>query len=240
MSRIYDAMKRGATLEASRRSLVTAGPAGTPLVDRVAEGYQQVLHAIQSRQGAKCGGAILIVSAAHGEGTSTVARELATLLGRDGLSRAVLVDANLRTPSQHQAFGVERSGGLTEVITRGLALDQAVRNGNSSPVPLLTSGRPASHPMAVLGAPGLPAALEALRSKFNWVIVDAPPTTVYSDAGMLAPLVDGVVLVVQAEKTRWQVAEQAKRTLEESGARLLGAVLSRRRYHSPQALYGWL
>jgi Mrp family chromosome partitioning ATPase len=50
--------------------------------------------------------------------------------------------------------------------------------------------------------------------------------------------VDGVVLVVQAEKTRWQVAEQAKRILEESGARLLGAVINRRRYHIPQALYG--
>ena len=240
MSRIYDAMKRGAALQASRRSLVAVGPKGAPLVDRVAESYQRVLHAIQSRQGTKPGSAILIVSAAHGEGTSTIARELTALLCRDGVTRAVLVDANLRTPSQHKAFGVERAGGLTEVITRGLALDQAVRNGNSSPVPLLTSGRHASHPTGVLSAPGLRTVLEGLRSKYGWVIVDGPPTTVYSDAGILAPLVDGVVLVVQAEKTRWQVAEQAKRTLEESGARLLGAVLSRRQFHIPKALYGLL
>jgi capsular exopolysaccharide synthesis family protein len=240
VSRIYDAMKRGAALEASRRSLVMAGPQGAPLVDRVAEGYQRVLHAIQSRQDAKPKSAILIVSAAHGEGTSTVARELAALLGRGGLARAVLVDANLRTPSQHKAFGVERGGGLTEVITRGLALDQAVRNGNSSRVPLLTSGRPATHPIGVLSAPGLRTALEGLRAKYDWVIVDAPPSTVYSDAGILAPLVDGVVLVVQAERTRWQVAEQARRILEESGARMLGAVLSRRQFHIPKALYGLL
>jgi len=240
VSRIYDAMKRGATLEASRRSLVAAGSGGAPLVDRVAESYQRVLQAIQSRRGAKRGGAILIVSAAHGEGTSTVARELAVLLVRDGKSRAVLVDANLRTPSQHKAFGVDRGGGLTEVITRGLALDQAVRNGTSSRVPLLTSGRPASHPTGILSAPGLRTALEGLRSKYDWVIVDGPPATVYSDAGILAPLVDGVVLVVQAEKTRWQVAEQAKRALEESGAQVLGAVLSRRQFHIPEALYGRL
>ena len=240
MSRIYDAMKRGAALEASRRSLAAAGPQGAPLVDRVAEGYQRVLHAIQGRQGAKPGGAILIVSAAHGEGTSTVARELAALLGRNGPTRAVLVDANLRTPSQHKAFGVERGGGLTEVVTRGLALDQAVRNGNSSSVALLTCGRPASHPTGILGAPALREVLEGLRAKYAWVIVDGPPATVYSDAGILAPLVDGVVLVVEAEKTRWQVAEQAKRSLEESGARLLGAVLSRRRFHIPKSLYGLL
>jgi capsular exopolysaccharide synthesis family protein len=240
VSRIYDAMKRGAALEASRRSLAVAGPEGAPLVDRVAEGYQQVLHAIQSRLSAKPGCSMLIVSAVHGEGTSTVARELAALLCRDGLTRAVLVDANLRTPSQHKAFGVERAGGLTEVVTRGLALDQAVRNGNRSPVPLLTSGRPASHPAGVLGAPALRTAIEGLRAKYDWVIVDGPPTTVYSDAGILAPLMDGVVLVVQAEKTRWQVAEQAKRMLEASGARLLGAVLSRQRFHIPEALYGLL
>jgi capsular exopolysaccharide synthesis family protein len=238
VSRIYDAMRRGAALEASRQSLVTAGPKGTPQVNRVAESYQRVLHAIQSRQGTKPGSAILFVSAAHGEGTSTVARELATLLVRDGKTRAVLVDANLRTPSQHTAFGVERADGLTEMVLRGLPLDEAVRNGSGSPVPLVTCGRPASHPTQVLGALGLRMALQALRAKFDLVIVDGPPATVYSDAGMLAPLVDGVVLVVEAEKTRWQVAEQAKRTLEESGARVLGAVLSRRQFHIPEALYG--
>jgi Mrp family chromosome partitioning ATPase len=51
---------------------------------------------------------------------------------------------------------------------------------------------------------------------------------------------DGVVLVVEAEKTRWEVAEQAKRTLEDSGARVLGAVLSRRQFHIPAAFYGLL
>jgi succinoglycan biosynthesis transport protein ExoP len=238
VSRIYDAMKRGAALEASRRLLVRAGPDGTPLLDRVAEGYEKILHAIQARQGTTATRAILVVSAVHGEGSSTVARELAILLSRDGLTSAVLVDANLRAPSQHKAFGFERGGGLTEVVTQVLPLDQAVRNGHRSPVPLLTSGRPASHPTRILASPSLRAALNGLRAKYDWVIVDGPPITVYSDAGILAPLMDGVVLVVRAERTRWEVAEQAKRILDESGARLLGAVLSRRRYHIPRALYG--
>jgi capsular exopolysaccharide synthesis family protein len=240
VSRIYDAMKRGAALDASRRLLVPAGPQGTPLVDRVVEGYQQVLQAIQSRQGTTETRVILVVSAVHGEGASTVARELAFLLGRDGLADVVLVDANLRTPSQHSAFGVERSGGLTEVVTQVLPLDNAVRNGHRSPVPLVTSGRPASHPTGILGAPALREALKDLRAKYEWVIVDGSPATVYSDARILAPLMDGVVLVIRAESTRWEVAEQAKRILEESGARLLGAVLSRRRYHIPRTLYGSL
>jgi capsular exopolysaccharide synthesis family protein len=240
VSRIYDAMRRGEAIEASRRALVMTVPRGTPLVDRAAEGYQRILHAIQGHQGASQGRAILIVSAVHGEGTSTVARELAAMLKREGVSRVVLVDANLRTPSQHRAFGVEVGGGLTEVVTQGMPLETAVRNGNSSPVPLLTCGRPTGHPNAVLASPALRTAMDALREKFDWVIVDGSPATIYSDAGILAPLMDGVVLVVQAEKTRWPVAEQAKRALQEAGAPLLGAVLSRRRYHIPQALYNRL
>lgn len=242
MSRIYEAMKRGASLEAARRSPITAGPKGPPLVDRVAEGYQRVLHAIQSRQAATAmkGSVILFVSSAHGEGTSTVARELAILLVRDSNTHAVLVDANLRTPSQHTAFGLERAGGLSEMVLRGLAPEEVVRNGGSAPVPLVTCGRPASHPAEILSAAGLRIALQALRARYDWVIVDGPPATVYSDAGMLAPLVDGVVLIVEAEKTRWEVAEQAKRTLDESGAQVLGAVLSRRQFHIPERLYGLL
>lgn len=240
MSRIYDAMRRGALAEASSRTLFAPARDEEPRVDPVAESFQRVLQAIQGRHASTGGGVILVVSAVHGEGTSMVARELALLLARDGLARPVLVDANLRTPSQHRAFGVERSGGLTELVTQGLALDRAVRNGASSAVPLLTCGRPAGNATAVLGAPALRAAVEALRAKYDWVVVDGPPVTVYSDAGILAGWMDGVVLVVEAERTRAEVVTQAKRALEESGAHIFGAVLNRQRYHIPPALYGRL
>jgi len=240
VSRIYDAMKRGAAQEASRRSFLTAGPNRSAEVDPVAEGYQRVVQAIQSRLGSTPPHVLLVASAIHGEGASTLARELAALLSRDGLARVVLLDANLRTPSQHRAFGMDRSGGLAEVITRGLALEQAVRNGGGSPFPLVTAGRPASHPTGVLCAPAFRVALDGLRATYDWVIVDGPPITVYSDASILGPLMDGVVLVIQAERTRWEVAEQAKRALEESGATLVGGVLCRRRFHIPPALYARL
>jgi capsular exopolysaccharide synthesis family protein len=237
VSRIYDAMKRGASLEASQRSLVTAGRKTAPLVDRVAESYQRVLHAIQSSRGADSGATILFVSANHGEGTSTVARGVAALLAREGLAKVVLVDANLRTPSQHEAFGLERIDGLTEVVTRGLAIDRAVRNGTGNQPPVMTAGRPTSHPAGILAAPELRATIERLRSKYDWVVIDGPPATVYSDAGMIAPLTDGVVLVIEAERTRWEVADRARGVIEDSGGRVVGAVLSRRRFHIPAAVY---
>jgi len=105
---------------------------------------------------------------------------------------------------------------------------------------VVTAGRPAGTPSSILGLPPLKTALDQYRARFDWVVVDGPPITVYSDASILAPLVDGVVLVVEAERTRWEVVSQARRILEESGARILGAVLNRQRYHIPPALYGLL
>jgi capsular exopolysaccharide synthesis family protein len=240
VSRIYDALRRGESLEASRRRPLTLGSNGGQPVDPVEEGYQRIVQGIQSQRGSERKGAVLVASAQHGEGTSTVAREIATLLCRDGSAQAVLVDANLRTPSQHLAYRLERSGGLAEVVTRGLAPEAAVRTGPGSSLPLVTAGRPTGTPAAILGLPALRAAIDQYRNRFDWVVIDAPPVTVYSDAAILAPLTDGVVLVVEAENTRWEVAGQAKRTLEESGGRVLGAVLNRQRYHIPPALYGLL
>jgi capsular exopolysaccharide synthesis family protein len=240
VSRIYDALQRGASLEASRRTFLHAGRNGGPPVDPLEEGYQRVAQAILGQPGLPRRGAVLVASAVHGEGASTVAREIALLLCQDGSSRAVLVDANLRSPSQHLAFRLERTDGVAELATRGLAPEAAVHNGPGSSLAVVTAGRPVGAPTAMLGLPPVKAALEQYRTRFDWVVVDGPPVTVYSDAAILAPMMDGVVLVVEAERTRWEVVNQAKRTLEEAGARILGAVLNRQRYHIPPALYGLL
>jgi capsular exopolysaccharide synthesis family protein len=240
VSRIYDALQRGATLEASRRTFISAGSNGGPPVDPVAEGFQRIAQAIQGQNGAKGGRVVLVLSAVHGEGASTVARELARLLCGNGSTHAVLVDANLRTPSQHLAFRLERTHGVAELATRNLPPESAVRKGQGSSLAVVTAGRPAGAPTSLLGLPAVKAAIDQLRARFEWVVLDGPPVTVYSDGAILAPMADGVVLVVQAESTRWEVVTQAKRTIEESGGRLLGAVLNRQRYHIPPALYGRL
>jgi protein-tyrosine kinase len=240
VSRIYDALQRGASLEGSRRTFVTTGSNGGPPVDRVEEGFRRVAQAVQGQTGWRGKGVVLVLSAAHGEGASTVAREVAALLCRNGSSHAVLVDANLRTPSQHVAFRMERTDGLAELAARGLPPESALRQAQGSSLAVVTAGRPAGAATSLLGLPAVKAAIDQLRCRFDWVVIDGPPVTVYSDAAILAPLADGVVLVVEAERTRWEVVTQARRTIEESGGRILGAVLNRQRYHVPQRFYRWL
>ena len=83
----------------------------------------------------------------------------------------------------------------------------------------------------------LAAALGELRKNFDWIVVDGPPVTIYSEAAILSSLADATILVIRAESTRAEVAERAKRTILESGGNLFGAILNRREYHIPEFIY---
>ena len=234
MSRIYDAMR---TALAEPRSRLAGALEESDVLGRVspsaADGYRRAALACSGATERERQRVTLVVSSIPGEGTSTVARNLARIVSAS--EQTLLVDANLRAPTQHADFGVDRRIGLTEVLAQPDELDRALHRFGS--LSLLASGGSANKAVDVPGLHGLRRLLEELRSRFDRIIVDGPPVTVYSEAASLASLSDGVVLVVQAERTRWHVAEEAKRTILASGARLTGAVLNRRRCHIPESIY---
>ena len=121
-----------------------------------------------------------------------------------------------------------------------VSLERSLTRGSDQGLYLLTSGQATDHPLDVLRADSMTSVFDRLRNEFDWIVLDGPPVTVYSDAGALGRLVDGAVLVVRAESTRAAVIENAKKRLEQSGTRVLGAVLNRRRYHIPDFIYKWL
>lgn len=179
---------------------------------------------------------ILLASATHGEGTSTVARKLAATLANTAQTAVLLVDANLRSPSQHEVFRTDPSPGFREIASRSF---KRVREYGGQPgLYLLPCGEHADGAPQLLADPALRTALNDWRGDFDWIILDGAPVTAYTDSAALAGLVDGVILVVQAEKTRWEVAEQAKRILQDAGGQVLGCVLNRRRHHIPNSIYG--
>ena len=180
---------------------------------------------------------ILMASAAPGDGTSTVARNCSMALGQGLSERVVLVDANLRTPSQHAALDIARSDGLTDVLAGDVALRSAVISDLQSGFSLLASGRPTRRPQQLFTQSIFRDAIQTLQSEFDWVIIDSPPVTAYPDAACLAGAADGAVLVLRAESTRWEVAEAATNVLNRSGIELVCAVLNRRKYHIPEQLY---
>jgi capsular exopolysaccharide synthesis family protein len=199
--------------------------------------YERIIQSLLAHRRAKGENVYLLASAVAGEGASTVARNLANAIGNEKSERVVLVDANLRTPSQHEAFNLPRRDGLVDVLAGTVSLNESVSTDPESGLAVLTSGSPTESPPHLLSHSAFHSLMAALRAEFDWVILDGPPVTSYPDAASLGNAAGGAVLVLWAEHTRWEVADEARRVLENTGTDILGAVLNRRKYHIPSFIY---
>jgi capsular exopolysaccharide synthesis family protein len=199
--------------------------------------YERIIQKLFSYRRTPRESVILVTSAVSGEGTSTVARNIALALAQHRAERVLLIDANLRTPSQHNAFGLEKTDGLGDVLLGPTVLTSAVKDDVVPGLSLLASGRAMESPAQLLTVASLHSVILALLSLYDWVIIDSPPATAYPDVATIAAAAGGAILVIEAEKTRQEVVEEARRVLEVSGVDLLGAVLNRRRYHIPGFIY---
>jgi capsular exopolysaccharide synthesis family protein len=177
-----------------------------------------------------------VVASRHGEGTTTTAAVFASILVRRRGGRVAVVEANLRTPSFHTAFGISAVPGLAELI-EGKATLGAAAQVTSVPNLFAIAGGENGLPAATLfDSPALPAVLAQVREQFDFTIVDLPPVNVYGDALILGPRLDAAIIVIEADATRVPDVERARRTLERSGVRFVGSVLNRRRNYIPAFL----
>jgi capsular exopolysaccharide synthesis family protein len=167
---------------------------------------------------------ILVTSPGRREGKSLTAANLALTMAQDFQTRICIVDADMRHSSQHTLFGVEERPGLADVLTGEVALADALIAFEQQQITLLPAGRESAHPAELLGSTAMRRTIESLRSQFDRVIIDAPAAGPLADVGILAPLVDSVLLVVQAGVTTKPAIGEAVSTIGSS--RLLGVVLN--------------
>ena len=194
----------------------------------VAEAFRSLRTNLQFSMLDRPGNAILVTSAGPGEGKSTMAANLAAVMAQAGM-RVVLVDADLRRPSLHRAFGLKNSQGLTTALLRSGSLEgEVLQPGGVNNLVVITTGPLPPNPSELLGSPRMAAMVGTLKGLADVVLFDAPPLVV-ADPGVLAGLVDGVLLVVDASATRSEALERAKDALDRAGAsgKLVGAVLNR-------------
>jgi capsular exopolysaccharide synthesis family protein len=169
---------------------------------------------------------VLVTSTAPQEGKSLVAANLAVALARTG-QRVLLVDGDLRRPVLHKTFGLKSSPGLSDLLTRTADAGAAIHQTQNPNLFVLPCG--SKHPAAaeLLSSPSLPSLLNALDSKFNWIVLDSPPIGPVSDACIIAPLVQRTLVVVSADATLSAAAEAAVDQLKAAGAAQPSAVLNR-------------
>jgi receptor protein-tyrosine kinase len=171
---------------------------------------------------------IAITSAVAQEGKSVSAINLALALAEGGEYRILLVDADLRRAALARMLGLPRNPGLADVLSGGRRAADVWQASPLANLTVLTSGTVPNNAFGeLLGSGGTAGVLAEFRALFDYVLIDLPPVTTVSDACLLGPLCDGVVVVVQMGGTAEPTVQRAVRTLQANNVKVLGAILSR-------------
>jgi protein-tyrosine kinase len=180
-----------------------------------------VLHDSQAVTGLRV---VMIASAVAGEGKTLTAVNLALTLSGSYRKRVLLIDADLRRPTVHKVFRLDAAYGLADGL-EATGEPKLVARPVSSTLSILAAGRPLTDPMASLISERMRRLVSEAKETFEWVIIDTPPLVLLPDANLLASMVDGVVLVIKAASTSYDLT---KRAVEAVGRpRIIGVVLNR-------------
>lgn len=169
---------------------------------------------------------IVVTSPGLGEGKSTTLANLAVTLAQ-AEREVILVDCDLRRPSQHEIFGLSNGVGLTTmVVDDGAMKDPPLLDTGVAGLRLLPSGPLPPNPSELVGSRRMAEIISVLGERSDIALFDAPPIVAVTDAAVLASRVDGVLLVIKAGATKRDHAQRANALLEKVNAHLLGVVLN--------------
>ena len=180
---------------------------------------------------------ILLTGPAHGTGTTTTALTLAKDLASNLQKKVLLVDANLRTPILHKIFKIKPSIGISDLLADNGSTSFNFFKVGPGKLYLFPAGLNRNQKNGYFESQRFDQFLNHTRKLFDYVIIDSAPVTQFQDSQSICSKVDGVIVVLSQGKTRRQVAIRIKKELEDAGARILGVVLNRRKYHIPNWIY---
>src|SRR5258705_8503005 len=188
--------------------------------------------------------AFVITSAGVGEGKTLTALNLAWLLAQTDGVRALIIDSDLRQPCATDYLGIEAPVGLSEVLGGEVKLEDAIVRLDPAGLYLLPGGKARDDVAELLSGPTYARVIAEARRMFDFIIIDAPPLGIFTDANVLIDRADGALMVVRAGKTRYAMVDKLLQQLPRE--RMLGVVLNRadeelesntyyqQRYYRPQ------
>jgi capsular exopolysaccharide synthesis family protein len=191
------------------------------------------LHQAQRANGCKV---VMVASAVAGEGKTLTAANLALTLSESYRRSVLLVDGDLRRPSLHTVFQVDGAPGLSDGL---IAIDdpKLPLHRISSRLTVLPAGRPTSDPIGALTSERMRRLIDEAREAFDWVIIDTPPVGLLTDAALLSSMADGIVLVVKAESTPFDMVNRAVDAMGRD--RVMGVVLNRAKEQPHRSSYDY-
>lgn len=167
---------------------------------------------------------VVVTSPAPGDGKSTIAAQLARLMAAAG-QPVVLIDCDLRRPTQGDQFNVDSGVGVTQVLAGDVLLEEALVESGTRGLQILPAGRIPPNPSELVGSNAMHRLIERLAAD-HMVIIDAPPVLAVTDGALLSAAADGTILVTRLGRTHRAALEQSTKLLDQTKARLLGVVLN--------------
>jgi protein-tyrosine kinase len=247
MSKVYEALlraraeqdlggrvERGATIVIRKPKIVDIG--GLPPLQMEKE-MGRLLQNVAGLLPDSQRGIIQFIGSRKGEGTSTLLREFGLFLATKANKSILLLDADRTHMPQHQALGVHPKISLQRLMSEGGSVDEAICPVKSSRLFLCrlyeeTGGNSRSGFMV-----NNAEVWNKLRNDFDFILIDSSPMGVSDEAFTLCSSTDGVILVVEAEKTRSRVVSNLKIRVAQSEGKVLGLVFNKQRYYIPEWIY---
>ncbi len=178
---------------------------------------------------------IQFIGAREGEGTTTIVREFARVAAKKLGKSVFLLDAGQHGTGRQIFLHITPESGWEAITAKGEAAGKSDYRGGTD-LEVCTAASHLSVPVNFY-SPAIKDVWISLKKEYDLILIDSPPVSVSPDGLEICRRVDGVVLVMEAEKTRWQLAENLKEKILNNGGNILGLVFNKRRYYIPESIY---
>jgi succinoglycan biosynthesis transport protein ExoP len=169
--------------------------------------------------------ALVIFSAGPGEGKSTTLHRLARLMGLGG-ERVILIDSDLRRPTQHRLAGRSRDPGLSDLLLGQKTLDEVIQKNISTGLDFIPSGGAGGFTLSLVYGNRLREIIASLKGRYDKIVFDSPPIIGVSDASVLASTVDAAVMLIQHRRNPATMVLRAQQVMDSLKTPLIGVVLN--------------
>ncbi|MGM0880095.1 MAG: CpsD/CapB family tyrosine-protein kinase [Bacillota bacterium] len=168
---------------------------------------------------------IMITSTKMSEGKSTTSANLAVTYAQSN-KKVLLIDADLRKPTQHHIFRLSNRFGLTSLLSHQNDLDDVLLQTTVDNLSVIPSGPIPPNPSEMLASKRMEVLLEELKQRFDIIIIDTPPVLAVADSQIVAAQCEGVIMVIDSGRVKKEAALKAKASLELVNARIIGVVIN--------------
>jgi len=184
--------------------------------------------------------AIVFSGFRRGDGASTMSLNFAYAFAENSTNSVVLVDGNLRDPVLQNQFRIKRKKGLFDALQGNAGMQDIVSEIIPKKFYFISAGQQTKNPITLFESIKFDILLRQLREKYDLIIFDSAPLLGNPETTLLANKTDGLIMILNADVTRWEVARSVKNDLESANVRILGAILNRKQFIIPQAIYRFL